>query len=775
LENKMSKNGFGTAPVFLAAISTILGAILFLRFGYAVGHAGLLGAIAIVLIGHAVTIPTALAVSEIATNLRVEGGGEYFIISRSFGATVGGTIGISLYFSQAISVAFYLIAFAEAFRPLFPWFESTFGIMMDPRFISLPAAIILVTAIFLRGANLGVGMLWGIFVILFITLVAFFVGGPTEKAPESVGLMAQVTNHDNFMRVFAIIFPAFTGMTMGVGLSGDLANPRKSIPLGTMIATFVGLIVYILMAVKMAFAASPSELANNQFVMAEIAVWGPIVPIGLGAATISSAIGSILVAPRTLQAMGLDHILPMAKWNKAVSKGHGESKEPRIATLATAVIVLGFVALGDVDFVAQIISMFFMITYGSLNAISFLEHFGGNPSYRPTFRTRWYFSLFGAVAAVVIMFLMNMPAAILAMVVMTLIYIMLKKSHAEERSLSIVVQGVMLQFSRMIRVWIQKMRPVADFSGWRPSFIAISPNSFNRLAPFEMLRWFSHHYGFGTYLHYIEGPLNTTTNEAAKKVLDQLIEQTEISDAGIYVDTIISPSFKTAVAQMVQIPGIAGMDNNSILFEFEKDDPLDCMTDLIDGCRFAVVSSFNILILRSSARNFGYKRSIHVWINPGDYRNANLMILLAYMLLGHPEWRHAEITVFDSYTLEEKDQRKVNLLQLIDEGRIPISRKNVISVEREENQTFDDLVCRESSSADLVITGLSIKKLYQDKGKFVQGFKKINDILFVRAGQDILITSGIAEDFKEMEIESDEETIQEEVVDIKQDENDQKE
>ncbi len=121
-------HGFGTAPVFLAAISTILGAILFLRFSYAVGHTGLIGAIAIILIGHAITIPTALAIAEIATNLKVEGGGEYFMISRSFGALVGGTIGISLYLSQAISVAFYMIAFAESFTPLFGWLQQQTGI-----------------------------------------------------------------------------------------------------------------------------------------------------------------------------------------------------------------------------------------------------------------------------------------------------------------------------------------------------------------------------------------------------------------------------------------------------------------------------------------------------------------------------------------------------------------------------------------------------------------------------------------------------------------------
>ncbi|MCK9560598.1 MAG: amino acid permease, partial [Candidatus Marinimicrobia bacterium] len=107
----MSSRKFGTAPVFFTAISTILGAVLFLRFGYGVGTLGFWGMVFIILLGHAVTIPTALAISEIATNKRVEGGGEYFIISRSFGLNIGATIGVALFLSQAISVAFYVIAF----------------------------------------------------------------------------------------------------------------------------------------------------------------------------------------------------------------------------------------------------------------------------------------------------------------------------------------------------------------------------------------------------------------------------------------------------------------------------------------------------------------------------------------------------------------------------------------------------------------------------------------------------------------------------------------
>jgi len=90
LVNKKAK--FGTLLVFLTALSTILGAVLFLRFGWAIGQIGFVGTIGIIVLGHLITIPTALAVAEIATNLKVQGGGAYYIISRSFGFNIGGAI-----------------------------------------------------------------------------------------------------------------------------------------------------------------------------------------------------------------------------------------------------------------------------------------------------------------------------------------------------------------------------------------------------------------------------------------------------------------------------------------------------------------------------------------------------------------------------------------------------------------------------------------------------------------------------------------------------------
>jgi amino acid transporter len=731
--------GFGTAPVFLAAISTILGAILFLRFGYAVANTGLVGSLIIIVIGHAITIPTALAIAEIATNVRVEGGGEYFIISRSFGPMIGGTIGISLYLSQAVSVAFYMIAFSEAFKPVLEVIFTETDYHKYIWIISIPATILLLWLILKKGANIGVNALWIVVAILGVSLALFFLGS-SDSSYQFKDIGATVKDPDSFFLVFAIIFPAFTGMTAGVGLSGDLKNPRKSLPLGTLSATLAGMFIYVLVVVKYAVNMSPDEMAADQFAMAKIALWSPIIYIGLAAASLSSAIGSILIAPRTLQALGNDSILPLNIINRFIGSGKPETNEPVNATLVTAVIVLFFVSMGSIDFVAQIISMFFMITYGSLCLVSFLEHFAGNPSYRPTFRSKWYLSLIGALACFIMMFQMAPLYALFAVIAIIIIYITITRSREEEDDLSSMLRGVLFQLTRRLQILIQRKQTPTAFTGWRPSVIAMSSSSFSRLAPFDLLRWISHYYGFGTFIHYINGLLNEKSNLQAKQKLDQLIQQSKASNAGIYVDTIISPSFKTAIAQIIQIPGISGMENNSMLFEFHEDDSKD-IADIIEGCQFAAWVNFNLFVLRSSEHHFGYKNSIHIWLTPGDYRNANLMIILAYIIMGHPEWKECTTTLFAAFDDKELNKQALKLNKLIDQGRIPISHKNVQKIPWNKTlKTYDALVCENSENADLVIMGFSLDKLMHEEGTFFKSFKAIKEILFVRAGQKIVIS-----------------------------------
>ena len=176
MEANPGKNKFGTAPVFFTAISTILGAILFLRFGFAVGTLGFWGVLLLIILGHTLTIPTALALSELATNKRVEGGGEYFVISRSFGLNIGATIGMALYLSQAISVAFYIIAFTETFEFVFNYFANSLNFNLPRQVISLPAMAVLGLVILRKGANTGVKTLYVVVGILFLAIIMFFLG-----------------------------------------------------------------------------------------------------------------------------------------------------------------------------------------------------------------------------------------------------------------------------------------------------------------------------------------------------------------------------------------------------------------------------------------------------------------------------------------------------------------------------------------------------------------------------------------------------------------------
>ena len=336
------------------------------------------------------------------------GGGAYYIISRSFGTSIGGSIGIALYLSQAISIAFYLVAFAEAFEPVYEWVAATYAIEADPRWVSLPCTILLAVLMLTKGAGLGVRALWIVSAILGASIAAFLLGqGPEEIRPDGFHLTARIEGGDAFGLVFATCFPAFTGMIAGLGLSGDLKNPQRSIPLGTIGATLAGMLVYALVAIKLAQSATPEALDGDQFVMAQIALWGPAIYIGLGAAALSSALGSILVAPRTLQALARDNVLPVPKLNRLLEKGWGRAQEPVPATCVSSAIAITFVVLGDIDFIAHILSMFFMVTYGALCSVSFLEYFAGNPSYRPTFHSRWYLSLLGAVMCGLMMIQMN--------------------------------------------------------------------------------------------------------------------------------------------------------------------------------------------------------------------------------------------------------------------------------------------------------------------------------------------------------------------------------
>lgn len=730
-------NKFGTAPVFFTAISTILGAILFLRFGFAVGKLGFIGVLAIITLGHLVTIPTALAISEISTNQRVKGGGEYYIISRSFGLNIGTTIGIALFLSQAISVAFYVIAFTEAFEPLFNWIKDTYDFILPRQAISLPAMMVLAYLILKKGANMGVKALYFVVAILAVSLLMFFLGHTEYSETARAGISENpVRNFDGFFVIFAIIFPAFTGMTAGVGLSGDLKNPGKSIPKGTLLATSIGFIIYILVALKLVHSARPEDLVDVQLIMSEIAYGGNIIiPLGLAASTISSALGSVMVAPRTLQALGIDKAFPSRKFNFFLAKGDKETNEPFNASLLTILIAFIFVALGNVNAVASIITMFFMVTYGSICLISFLNHFGAPPSYRPTFKSNWFISLIGFVFAVFLMFRINALYAGIAIVLMILLYTYISYYHKERQGLEAIFRSTLFQINRNLQIYLQKSQILKEKITWHPSVVCVSDLSSERDNAFNLLTWISFKYGFGTYIKYIPGYLSNETYLQSNNALDDLIEKTYYQKSNVYVDTIISPSYTSAIAQIIQLPGVSGLENNMILFEFEKNEPTN-LNQIVENISLVKAAHYDVCVLGGSNKGMNFYHGIHIWIRKFDIKNINLMILLSYIIAGHPDWKKSSIKIFLLHTPKSGEESKNQLTEVIRKGRLPISMKNIEFIEIDEETNPKDVINEKSQKAGLTMMGFLNEQLKHEGEKIFSGYNKLGDVLFVNATID---------------------------------------
>ncbi|MEM9986427.1 MAG: amino acid permease, partial [Bacteroidota bacterium] len=374
---------------------------------------------------------------------------------------------------------------------------------------------------------------------------------------------------------------------------------------------------------------------------------------------------------------------------------------------------------------------------GAICLISFLEHFSANPAYRPSFTSRWYFSLPGAILCIWLMFQMNLPYAIGSVILMVAIYFWVSRYNDHNGGMARIFQGVIFQISRSLRVTLQKTILEDDYEDefWVPSVICVSQTSFDRLADFDMVRFISHKYGFGTFIHMIKEYYSKNTVHRSKEVQRRLLQRTKVSRSNVYVDTLISPSYTTAVAQTLQLPGISGRENNMILFEFSRNSP-DGIQDVVENLGLINAGAFDLCVLRSSEKGFGYKQYIHVWLTIDDFVNGNLMILLAYIISGHPEWKGSEIKIFAIYPADQLEEQRTKLLKLIDSGRLAISLNNVEVISREEDRSLKSFINEKSSDADLTIMGFRKERLKKDAAETFGGLSHCGNILYVSSNQE---------------------------------------
>ena len=410
---------FGTfGGVFTPSVLTIIGVVLFLRTGWMVGTVGLPGAMIIIVLAHSVTVATGLSLSSIATNIRIGAGGAYTIIARSLGLEVGGAIGIPLYISQAISTAFYIAGFTEAARVLLVPYAEMYGYVYNDQYIAIGLWAILSIVAYI-GADWALKIQYLIMACIAVSIASFFMGSPMPHAGRGVFTVAM--GGQQFFDVFKIFFPAVTGILAGVSMSGDLKDPKRAIPSGTLFAIIVGFFVYAGCAYWYGRMAPADALRTDNTVMLNIGMFSWAFYTGIFAATLSSALGSLVSAPRTLNALGAHGILPFSRFFAVLDR----KGQPRNAIVFTSLLSLVFVAFGKLDTIAPLLTMFYLITYGMLNMVTFIERSIGIVSFRPTFRVPRAVSLYGAVSCFFIMIVIQPIIGTLALCIIAGIYVML--------------------------------------------------------------------------------------------------------------------------------------------------------------------------------------------------------------------------------------------------------------------------------------------------------------------------------------------------------------
>jgi solute carrier family 12 sodium/potassium/chloride transporter 2 len=689
---KPNASGLGTfAGVFTPSILTILGVIMYLRFGWVVGHMGLWKTLLIVTLSTSITFVTGLSISAIATDQVVRAGGAYYMISRSLGIETGGAVGLPLYFAQAFSVALYTIGFAESLVQIFPQINQTIVALITTT---------AVTVLALKSAEIAIKAQYVIMAAIILSLICLVFGHPVTPTilpiPETPGSV-------DFWTVLAVFFPAVTGIMAGVNMSGDLKNPTKSIPIGTLAAVGTGYLIYMLIPIFLVGRADAATLVAEPLVMQRMALWGPAILLGVWGATLSSAIGSILGAPRILQALARDGILPRKlRW---LGIGNGPNDEPRLGTLFTLGVALAVVGMGDLNVIAPVLTMFFLTTYMVLNVAAGIEGFLQSPSFRPTFRVPWFISLLGALGCIAIMFLINAMATVVAALVVLGVYLWLERQELRT-TWGDVRQGIWLS---LVRTGLFNITHNLDPKNWRPHLLVLSGAPQKRWHLIEMALALTHNRGLITVASVLPpGSRNLAQQETMGSTLRDYLERRGIQ---AFVKLITAEDPFTGAEHLLEAYGIGPLVPNSILLGDTENPDLAIRQrycNIIAKCHQA---KRNVIIFRYSPESFppldrpqrpGLRR-IDVWWG-GLQDNGGLMLILAYLLRTSFQWRTAEIYLkLVVPNNNAAHAAEANLTQLTETLRIGAKSKVIVA----EDRPFHHILKESSASADLIFMGLA--------------------------------------------------------------------
>ncbi len=752
----MKKKKFGTFEgVFIPSIEAILGTVLFLILPKQVAETGLIKMIIVILFAHTVTIATAFSLSDCATNLnKIGAGGMYALVRKSLGIALGGSIGIQLYLAQAASIAFYSTGFAEPLQPIVAsssFFAPFIQMFPDPKsqqqIIALAIYLVFFIIVFI-GADFTIKLQKGILVILFLSVFSIFLspifgvsssvftGGFNLFGTGGTGLIVMVL-------IFTTFFPAVTGIGAGVGMSGDLKTPQKSIVTGTFRAIFVGLFVYLVAAVV--FSLMDPNLLITQSLTAVMgfskgSIPAIIVFIGILVATSSSGLSYFMTGPRTLFALMDDNVLPkkMSFLKNDIVKG---GTEPRIAIILTGLLGAGVIFCGGTKTISAIVGIAFLAVYGWINLAAFLERISRNPSFRPASNGHWLISLYGFVICSVVMVIFNPPISIfigLGIGCFQIIIFLLILKYKSKNKVEGVWWGVIFSIAGFLT---SKLRLIVQGTkNWRPVVKVFAFGSNKEGVNNAVLR-------IGEMIASYQGLV--TSHVITTKDDDVVREMRRGLEEPIHRVLVNNKSELTmAVKSIIQSGDYTNIRTNSVLLQYDNKIDWESVIDQVVN-----VSKMNLMLYKDnpyfswkSARNIYTDYNIDVWWR--GTANGNLSALISYIIHRSNLAGKVKTNVRIIRKIDGDDQMsgaKKELETLISKARLTGTPLILPRDNRDILETIRDV----SKDANLIMIGLPDSKretmdkrnmfqnmLYRFE-KQVDAFDSLPPVLFVKASHEI--------------------------------------
>ncbi len=691
---------FGTfAGVYTPALLTILGLVMFMRINFVLGGAGLLYTIIILAVGASITFSTGLSIAAIATNTEVRGGGAYYLISRVLGPSFGTSIGLTLFVSQALAIPFNILGASEAIidgwpqlRPWFPLVNVTLGALL----------MLLVW----KGADWALKAQYFIMGVLALSVI-FFLTGPLGKFSWA-NLEANwgpVSGSVNIVSFFAVFFPAVTGIMAGVNMSGDLRDPHRSIPRGTLFALGTAVALYLVQIVVAAGCFDRQEMIDTPYLILtrnSLFGLGFMVFAGVQAATLSTALGWLLGAPRVLQSLGVDNVLPGIGFFRA---GTGPQNEPRRAILLTALLVLpilvwaGYIgrsASGTADspitVMSELVSLFFLFTYAIINVAAFVESFGANPSFRPRFRAfHWSIALYGATACVISAFLIDLTLSTVALMMIVALYGWIRYRNLE-MSYGDARRGFL--YSRIHSMLLQLPKLPLHPKNWRPTIVVLSSDPEGRGQLIEYAILFSQRRGILSVIQILISDDPRHIGDRRTPRLRELRELAKERNWPIFPSVVIAPEFDVALRIILQSHSLDPIRPNIVLMGWPK--RAERVAPFFTHLR-TIVEDFrrNALVLINERDTFTPQRydggTIDIWWQSSA--GGSLMTILAYLVQIDRSWRKSVLRIF--LPMDKVKERKIR--EVLEAARIEAELVRI-----EEDAKLRVVVPRYSTGAELV-------------------------------------------------------------------------